>query len=170
MPMPAAKLGTPRTGAGRPAAEDRNNVRNRKALSGWIGVPDTPYTEGESHQLAGDINWPARTLKWWGVIRVMPHVRLWDESDWEFAEATAFIHAALWSGDTNKAAELRIRERMMGVTEESRRALHIRYMPPDDDTDASLLSIDRPVPLEERKPLRGQTKPRLRAVDPEIRK
>lgn len=168
--MPAARLGTPARRTGAQPREDRSTVRNRGATNGWIGVPDLPFTDGEKRELSPVMDWPARTEKWWSVIRVMPHVRLWDESDWEFAEATAFIHAALWSGETNKAAELRIRERTMGVTEESRRALRIRYMPPDDEDNADVISLDQPIPFEERPPLKGQTKPRLRAVDPEFRK
>lgn len=155
---------------GQPPREDRSSVRNRGASSGWIGVPDLPFEEGVQRELSTDFPWPERTVKWWSIIRVMPHVRLWDESDWEFAEATALIHAALWSGDTNRAAELRIRERSLGVTEESRRALRIRYMAPDDPDNAEVLSTVRPIPFEERKPLKGQTKPRLRAVDPGYRK
>jgi hypothetical protein len=92
----------------------------------------------------------------------MPHAALWSDSDWAFAEDTAVVHAQFWMGKLDKACELRIRERLMFMTEESRRAGKIRYV----EAPTELTSVGTSViPLEIRKPL--VRKPRVRAMDPE---
>lgn len=138
--------------------------------SGWIAVPHKPFEDGRKRELPPDQDWPIQTHRWWNTLRVMPHACLWDESDWEFAIATAFISREFYYGKTGLATELRIRERSLGVTEEARRAQRIRYVEPTDNVPAEVLSINRAVPVEERPPLKGQTKSRLRAIDPEARR
>lgn len=158
-----------RAGAGRPPNENREATRNRAALKGWVEVPNRPFTEGRSHHLptpprAFDGRWPEQTEEWWETLRTMPHAALWSDQDWLFATETALIHAWFWSGDLSKATELRIRERIMGMTEESRRGMHIKYV----DVPTELTSVSTSViPMDIRKPLARKT--RVRAMDPEAK-
>jgi hypothetical protein len=60
----------------------------------------------------------------------MPHCRLWNPGDWQFALDTAMIAAAFHAGDIKQAVELRQREKVMGTTLDARRDLRIRYIEP----------------------------------------
>lgn len=117
--------------------EDRSQVRHRMAVLDWTDVADVPF---EGHLLPQRwvtrkghepvrADWPHATTRWWGVIRRMPHTKLWSPADWEYAFATAEIHARFSEGGAG-ATELRIREGNMGVTMEDRRKLRIRYITP----------------------------------------
>jgi len=105
----------------------------------WIEVEDVPYhgpapllpnryrtieDDADNHQIR--LKWPARTRHWWSVVSSMPHCVLWTESDWQFALDVAEIHARFVEGANG--TELRIREKLLGVTMDSRRDLRIRYV------------------------------------------
>jgi hypothetical protein len=119
----------------RPPAVDRSLVRNRVPVKPWTEVPNVPYEPGRSHELPGcSAVWCEPTKAWWDSIRTMPHVVAWSESDWQFAYTTALLHQAVWTGDDpGKVGELRMRERLMGCTAESRVTLRIRYIDPGDE-------------------------------------
>jgi hypothetical protein len=118
-------------------AEDRSLVRHRNPLAEWDEVPDVPF---EGHHLPerwvevkGEMVrkvWPPPTTRWWGVLRRMPHCRRWAPSDWEYAFATAEVHARFYEGHAGLSTELRLREGNMGMTAEDRRKLRIRYVKP----------------------------------------
>lgn len=73
----------------------------------------------------------------------MPHCALWRATDWQFALDTAFVHAHFIAGEMSRAAELRLRERAMGTTEDARRDLRIRYVSatPEEQEDAGVTSL-----------------------------
>lgn len=159
----------PRAGAGRPPIEDRSKVRNRNEVKGWIDVPDVPFLAGREHELPDTppgFEWAPQTIAWWDTLRTMPHASLWDDSDWEYAKATAFVHTQLWSGYLTAASELRLRERLMACTWEARRAASIRYVP----VEAVETNGDGEVQLTVATPITSVRKPRVRAIDPEARK
>lgn len=79
--------------------------------------------------------WPAETRRWWRAVSRMPHCALWTDSDWQYALDTALVAAAFHAGDARQAGELRQREKIMGVTQDARRDLRIRYVPPADETE-----------------------------------
>ena len=59
----------------------------------------------------------------------MPRARLWAESDWSFAIDTLEVAAMFYESlGTGLAAELRRRERILGVTADARRDLKIKYV------------------------------------------
>jgi hypothetical protein len=152
---------TPRAGAGRPPKEDRSTARNRNEIKGWVEVEDKPFEAGSTRKLPDTplgFEWAEQTLEWWGHVRTMPHAALWSESDWDYAKATAFVHTLLWNGHVTAAAELRQRERLMGITWESRRAASIRYVPAAPAAPEGTTVV--PTPLRA---------PRLRAIDPDAR-
>jgi len=125
--------------AGRKPKADRSQVRHRNpSAHDWTEVPDVRFERGpelpercrvdpETGQTLS-VAWPPRTEVWWATVSAMPHCVLWSAADWEFAFDTAEIHARFVEGE--KAAELRIREKLLGTTLDARRDLRIRYVAP----------------------------------------
>lgn len=154
----------PKFGAGRPPADDRSKVRNRHEIKGWLDVVDTPFLAGRKYELPPG-EWTERTIAWWDNVRTMPHAILWAATDWDYAVDTAYVHNMMWSGVSTAATELRQRERLMGITWESRRAASIRYIAADgtvlpQETTGGEATVPPPTPMR---------KPRLRAIDPAAR-
>lgn len=140
--------------AGRKPIEDRAQARNRMPQAEgteWVEVVNLPFAagpplpsredpefgEGKPPALMGqERRWPKSTERWWQAISSMPHCVLWGPTDWEYAIATAESHARFiegWKG-CQTGAELRMRERRLGITHDDRRDLRIRYVkPPDPD-------------------------------------
>lgn len=116
--------------------------RNRMpATHDWIEVEDKPFRGKRPVALPkkrtlitrdGPIEVPVlpATVKWWQVVSTMPHCRLWRDSDWTFALATALVADHAFRGQTSAATELRQREKILGTTVDSRRDLRIRYVEP----------------------------------------
>lgn len=136
--------------AGRkPKPEDQRRNQNRPTHD-WIQVVDVPYA-GPVPELGGRV--PMRTMRWWRIVSTMPHVILWDESDWEFAVASAWVHAAFVKngGSPSYASELRQREKLMGMTWDARRDLRIKYVEAATEEDEN-----KPVSIAElRRELEG---------------
>src|SRR5690606_38529589 len=105
---------------------DGQKVNRVQPVHEWVEVPSVPY-EGEGPS-PGRL--PNATKRWWEVVSSMPHCVLWDAGDWQFAMDTAPTHAAFSRGGMARAQELRVRERAMGTTMDSRRDLRIRYVDP----------------------------------------
>jgi hypothetical protein len=152
--------------AGRKPIEDRSQARNRMpAAEGteWREVYNVPYQDGpplparaggwtkedpnSEESTPAERGWPDWTERWYGVVSRMPHAVLWDPSDWEFVFAVAEAHARFiegWKGCAT-GAELRIKEKAIGMTHDARRDLRIRYVdPPDPDADlpANVTRVD----------------------------
>lgn len=140
---------------------DRSQVRHRNPVADWTEVDNVPYQDGpalppraradsiawaEAGVIPGD-DWPAVTEHWWGVVSTMPHAKLWEPGDWEFAAMTAEIHARTaegWKGYTGP--ELRQREKLLGLYADARRDLRIKYVEPKSksktDTPAGVARLD----------------------------
>ena len=123
--------------AGRKAKAQKRH-RNQPTHD-WAEVPQVPF-EGAPNAPSG--SWPARTKRWWKALSTMPHCVLWDVSDWEFAIDTGFLHAAFSRGELHRAAELRIREKVMGTTVDARRDLRIRYVEPVEEEREGVAAIE----------------------------
>jgi hypothetical protein len=126
--------------------EDRSEVRRRNAAepgTEWAEVPDVPFdgpplgdrpvdsasSEGRPIGVMATA-WPDATLRWWEAVRTMPHGKLWTRAEWETARGAAETHARFvegWRGCAS-GAELRQREKMLGMTRDARRDLRIRYV------------------------------------------
>jgi hypothetical protein len=91
----------------------------------WTLIPDVAFEDAPPLGAVGG----KATKRWWEVISRMPHCVLWTESDWQFAIDTARVHAKFIAGKPGTATELRNREKLLGVTMDSRRDLRIRYVP-----------------------------------------
>lgn len=127
----------PVTGAKpKPGEERRHRV---PPVHDWTEVENVPY-EGEvpllpqrwgldkEEGIKVHLEWPARTRQWWRVVSSMPHCVLWTEADWHYALDTAEVHARFIEG--SNGTELRIREKLLGLTLDARRDLRIRYVEP----------------------------------------
>lgn len=126
--------------AGPKPQEDRTQVRHRNPETHeWQEVLDTPYVGAKPQlpELATMMSrggntyttpYLAETREWWRVLSSMPHCSLWTDSDWQFALTSAPIANQVFMGNASAAAELRMREKMMGTTWDSRRDLRIKYV------------------------------------------
>ena len=123
---------------GRKPKEPDLRVNRVPPVHEFIEVENVPY-EGARPKI-GRV--PAATKRWWEALSTMPHCVLWMASDWAFAVDTARLHAAFSRGDLPRAAELRIREAVMGTTSAARRDLRIRYVEPEDEPEAPMTEED----------------------------
>ena len=115
--------------------DDGQKVTRHPLTQGWTEVPDLPFDIEKAFpdpvsrpKLPGRM--PAATKRWWSAISGMPHCVLWGESDWSFAIDTGLLHSRFVKGESSRAGELRMRERVMGTTVEARRDKRIRYVNP----------------------------------------
>jgi len=91
-------------------------------------VPEVPY-EGPSPDLPDSYEWGPAARAWWESTRRVPHAVLWSASDWMFALETAFVVNEMWSGNVERAAEVRQRSAKLALTREDRLKQRIRYVP-----------------------------------------
>ena len=95
----------------------------------WVEVPDVPNVGPALPDRQGEFPWPPGCEAKWAAWAAMPHTRLWRESDWQFAVDTLECAAhAIERGSVSMFAELRTREKIMGTTWDSRRALRLNYV------------------------------------------
>lgn len=128
--------------AGRKPSE-RPVAHRVKPTVDWTEVLNVPYT-GETPDLplyrmvlkdgeAVEVPIENRTRDWWNALIKMPHVVLWQDSDWQYALDTAMVHATAAHGSITAMAELRMREKTLGTTVDARRDLRIRYIDPEPE-------------------------------------
>jgi hypothetical protein len=94
----------------------------------WVEVPDVYFDGAPALPNKGFCQ---AVEDWWADISSMPHCVLWKRADWRFAIETAYVCEAFHRGQPERAAELRIREKVMGTTLDARRDLRIRYVAPE---------------------------------------
>ncbi|KAK1548369.1 hypothetical protein Q3G72_008320 [Acer saccharum] len=82
----------------RPGPLPANNRIGHSPQAEWTDVRDEPYIEGEARDLPDSRTWNPQTLQWWGVLRTMPHARLWREGDWLAATDLAILKNAFYLG------------------------------------------------------------------------
>ena len=122
---------------------DRPTVTRHKPTVDWTEISNVPY-DGPTPELplsrsvikeGEPIEIPIqnRTRDWWNALIQMPHCILWQDSDWAFAIDSAMVHAMANHGIISAMAELRMREKVMGTTVDSRRDLRIRYVDFEDE-------------------------------------
>lgn len=131
MPVPGTK-----------ATMDRSQVRRANAdVIEWIEVDDVPYldapplpprtiSEGPDAPVGALDRWPDATMRWYRAVSRMPHAKLWAATDWENVWRVAELHARFsegWKG--HNGSELRISQKVLGMTMDDRRDLRIRYLP-----------------------------------------
>jgi hypothetical protein len=92
-------------------------------------VPDVANTDYPKLPRLEGVDYYPFTIHWYKTICQMPHAKEWKTSDWLFVHQTAVIFNR-WCETLSPvlAREVRIREAILGVTADSRRALRIRYV------------------------------------------
>lgn len=90
-------------------------------------LPRSRFLDGEEGHM-----WLPETLSWWHGVSRMPHCAVWEDSDWNYAIATAYVLDDAFRGNARLFAEVRQREFSMGVTLEARRKLGIEYVDPSE--------------------------------------
>lgn len=127
MPVPGAK---PKDGP----------VRHRvKPVHEWVEVADIPFVGEVPVQLPE--SYAPATVRWWSVVSSMPHCSIWTRSDWEFALESAAVRNLFELDPLKAGKELRDREKVMGTTLDYRRAIRVRYVPPEDVVPTEVASI-----------------------------
>lgn len=123
--------------APKPPDQVRHRMGSSTALV-WKDVERVPYL-GESPDLPARESgrpYPVSTLRWWEIVRKMPHCILWEASDWEYALAVAEMHASVFERDLSARGAVtllgtfRTAENKLGTTLSSRLSLRIRYVDP----------------------------------------
>jgi len=128
---------------GRKPSEGPTVTRHKPAVD-WTEVINVPYSGPhpdlpDTRQVSQkdgtilELPYPEATLEWWAAVCKMPHCVLWQESDWSFALDTANVHAMAATGMISASAELRMREKSLGTTVDSRRDLRLRYVEPESE-------------------------------------
>lgn len=147
---------------GRPPKDDGAKVNRVPMQHQWTDVEDKPFVPPNGYKTCPVQGAPAATRRWWAAISTMPHCVLWGAGEWAFAEMTAVLHAkAITSGQGGK--EVRDRERVMGTTDDARRALRIRYKTPGTEPQPVLAATEdeereeppAPIDLDERRRMLG---------------
>ena len=113
----------------------------------WIEVEDIPFDGGPDlpKRRRDGRPWPEDIRDKWDAWRSMPHARLWQARDWQFAMDALELATRLFyeDGPVGLAAELRAREKVMATTWDARQGLRIRYTDPGaSSTLASVTSLE----------------------------
>lgn len=135
---------------GRQPKPDGQKTNRGPVQHTYLNIPNVPYVPTKDEAKCPVVNAPAETRRWWKMVSTLPHCLHWEEGEWEYARATAVIHAAFMGGRPTLAKELRDRERAIGTTEDARRALRIRYIgeAEPEQEPAKEGEPARPVPID----------------------
>ena len=115
-----------------PKANGRKARRNEESIATTV----VRFERAEQPELPEDIPWPAPTQRWWAMWADSPLSENFGVTDWDFLLDTALLHANYWSGDTSKAAEIRLRVAKFGATPEDRARLRIQFAEADERNGA----------------------------------
>ena len=128
----------------KPAGQGVSNNRHTP-VHRWTEVDSTPFTGAPSlpRRRAGGDPWTPALRQRWVAWSTMPHCRLWQASDWEFALDTLEIAARFYATSAATwSTELRYREKVMGTTHDSRTGMRIRYVEPAAPPHSPVANID----------------------------
>ena len=78
-----------------------------------------------------EIPYSPSTKAWWAMICSLPHAKLWDDGEWQYALTTAVVADNAMLGSSAAATQLNIREKVIGTIPDYRRALRLRYTDPE---------------------------------------
>lgn len=116
-----------------PKANGRRARRNKDTIETTV----VRFEPAEQPELPNDIPWPDATVRWWKLWGESPLADNFGTTDWDFLLDTALLHAQYWTGDTSKAAEIRLRVAKFGATPEDRARLRIQFADADEKNGAT---------------------------------
>lgn len=96
----------------------------------FVDVPNVRFRGRKLPLRRNGKPWPDGIPEKWNAWSTMPHCKLWEKEDWEFAIDAIHLAAKLIDKDydAHVAAELRNREKVLGTTLDYRRDIRIRYV------------------------------------------
>lgn len=123
----------------------------KKAGHSKDSTPSTTIRFSRSPQpaLPAEVDWHPRTVQWWAMWCEAPQAEHFMATDWDFLLDTAVLHSAYWSGNSQVAAELRLRVAKYGSTPEDRARLRMHF------ADADEKDAKRPEPPSSRQTYGG---------------
>jgi hypothetical protein len=117
-----------------PAAQDRKHGRTPNASADWREVDDVPFAGAPPMPPppGRKSKWHPLVEAWWRTTSTMPHCVLWRPEDWQkvfelMAEKQRYYGAADDEKTTAQLTEIRRREDALGIGDQARQALKIRY-------------------------------------------
>lgn len=117
--------------AGRgPAPKDPTKRARRN--SDPIPTTTIRFERGAQPELPAEYDWPTPTRAWWDNWAKAPQAEHFMQTDWDFLLDTALVHAEVWSGNNERAGELRLRVSKLGATAEDRARLRLAFAEADE--------------------------------------
>ena len=116
-----------------PKANGRRARKNKETIATTV----VRFEPAEQPELPEGVPWPDATKRWWALWANSPLSENFGVTDWDFLMDTALLHAQYWTGDTSKAAEIRLRVAKFGATPEDRARLRIQFADADEKTGAT---------------------------------
>lgn len=102
----------------------------------------------EQPPLPDNIPWPEQTLRWWAMWAETAQAEGFTATDWDELLTTALIHADVWSGNLDRAGELRLRVAKFGATPEDRARLRMVFADADAKEGRSTVALPKPKQYE----------------------
>lgn len=117
-----------------PAPQERKHGRTPNSSGDWREVDDVPF-DGAPPMPAPPgrgRKWHARVEAWWKTASTMPHCVLWRPEDWQkvyelMDEKQRYYASADDDKTTAQLTEIRRREDALGIGDDARIKLRIRY-------------------------------------------
>lgn len=106
----------------------------RRARTNAVAIPNQVlrFDPADQPELPRGVRWPARTRQWWAMWGDSAQAEFFSSTDWDFLLDTALVHAAVWSGELERMAELRLRVAKFGATPEDRARLRMVFAEADE--------------------------------------
>lgn len=138
-----------------PVRKDRKHGRTpTTGANDWIEVTDVPFEDAPSLPKPGaGKRWHPWTLDWYAEASAMPHCTLWGKADWRLLFDLARMKDAWYKqgedGKASEAAQIRLRERDLGIGPGALAALKIKYVPLVVEDDSPDLRHESQVAVEQ---------------------
>jgi len=119
-----------------PAAQERKHGRTPNSVTAgdWREYDDVPFDGApEMPKLPGRKKWHPLVEAWWMTTSTLPHAVSWRDDDWQkvfellFEKQRYYTAATPKEQTTAQLTEIRRREDALGIGQQARIALRIRY-------------------------------------------
>lgn len=121
-----------------PAPQDRKHGRTPNAVGDWREYDDVPFNGAPPMPKPPSRRrgWHPMVEAWWQTTSTLPHAKDWRADDWQKVRELMYEKERYYTATTPKEqttaqlTEIRRREDALGIGEQARRALKIRYKQP----------------------------------------
>jgi len=113
--------------------QPKDPARRARSNRDPIGTTVIEFVHAEAPALPVGVEWCDATKRWWKHWTDSPQADGFTALDWDFLLDTAMMHNAMWTtGNTQNAAEIRLRVAKFGATPEDRARLRMVFADADD--------------------------------------